>query len=61
VDRVDSGRRRMVVTGSGITRFDGEGAAFTRFTASLDKFDGRVLNVDYELLGDADADAIASR
>jgi hypothetical protein len=42
VDRVDSGRRRMVVAGSGITRFDGEGAAFTRFTASLDKFDGRV-------------------
>jgi hypothetical protein len=61
VDRVDSGRRRMVVSGSGITRFDGEGAAFTRFTATLDKFDGRVLNVDYELLDDAEPDAIASR
>jgi hypothetical protein len=61
VDRVDSGRRTMVVAGSGITHFDGEGAAFTRFTASLDKFDGRIVHVDYELLQDAAAGTLALR
>jgi hypothetical protein len=61
VDRVESGRRRMVVTGTGITRFDGEGAAFTRFSASLDKFDGRVLHVDYDLLQDVDPRTLAAR
>jgi hypothetical protein len=61
VERVESGRRRMVVSGSGITHFDGEGAAFTRFNASLDKFDGRVLHVEYELLEDVGDAAIASR
>ncbi len=61
VDAVTSGRYRMVVAGTGITRFPGEGAAFTRFSASIDKFDGRVLRVDYELLQDMDARAVAAR
>jgi hypothetical protein len=61
VERVESGRRQMVVSGSGITHFDGEGAAYTRFNASLDKFDGRVLHVDYELLEDVGEAAIAAR
>ncbi len=61
VDSIASGRNRMVVSGNGITRFSGEGAAFTRFSASVDKFSGDVLNVDYELLQELDAGELASR
>jgi len=60
VDSVASGRYRMVVTGTGITRFPGEGAAFTRFSASVGKFDGRVLHVDYELLQELEPRAVAA-
>ena len=60
VDSVASGRYRMVVTGTGITRFPGEGAAFTRFSASIGKFDGRVLQVNYELLQELDPRAVAA-
>lgn len=60
VDSVASGRYRMVVAGTGITRFPGEGAAFTRFSASIGKFDGRVLHVDYELLQQLDPHAVAA-
>lgn len=59
VDSIASGRYRMVVAGTGITRFPGEGAAFTRFTASVGKFDGRVLKVDYELLQELDPSSVA--
>jgi hypothetical protein len=61
VERVQSGRHRMLVTGTGITRFPGEGAAYTRFSATVDKFDGALERVDYELLGDAPVEAIAAR
>lgn len=60
VDSVASGRYRMVVAGTGITRFPGEGAAFTRFSASIGKFDSRVLHVDYELLQELDPRAVAA-
>jgi hypothetical protein len=61
VERVQSGRHRMLVTGTGITRFPGEGAAYTRFSATVDKFDGELEQVDYELLGDAPGESLAAR
>lgn len=54
ISHIDSGRNRMLVSGNGITRFPGEGAAFTRFVAIVDKFTSRVLHVDYELLQEVD-------
>lgn len=50
ITNVASGRNRMLVTGDGITGFPGEGAAYTKFVATVDKFSGAVLKVDYELL-----------
>jgi hypothetical protein len=61
IEGIASGRYRMVVTGTGITRFPGEGAAFTRFSASVDKFDGHVAQADYDLLQQLDQDEIAAR
>lgn len=59
IQQVASSRGRMVVTGNGITRFAGEGAAYTRFVATADKFTGQVLNVKYELLQEVeDAPAV---
>jgi hypothetical protein len=63
INQVASSRNRMVVSGNGITRFPGEGAAYTRFVATADKFSGEVLNVKYELLqemDEAEATPIAS-
>lgn len=60
VDSVASGRYSMVVAGTGITRFPGEGAAFTRFSANIGKFDGRVMRVDYELLQELDPRAVSA-
>ena len=50
ITNVASGRNRMVVTGDGITGFPGEGAAYTKFVATVDKFTGAIVKVDYELL-----------
>lgn len=50
INSVSKGRDRAVISGSGVTRFAGEGSAFTRFTAVADRFSGRILNVKYELL-----------
>lgn len=61
IEHIASGRYRMVVTGTGITRFPGEGAAFTRFSASVGKFDGLVAQADYELLQQIDPQAPASQ
>jgi hypothetical protein len=63
IQQVASSRSRMVVTGTGITRFPGEGAAYTRFVATTDKFSGKVVSVQYELLqevSDAGSGALAS-
>ena len=49
------------LSGTGITRFPGEGAAYTRVRASVNKFDGVLRLAEYELLGDAPANEIASR
>jgi len=50
INRISAGQERIVIGGNGITRFPGEGAAFTRFTAVADKSSGRILTVKYELL-----------
>lgn len=47
----------MVVTGDGITGFPGEGAAYTKFVATVDKFTGDIVNVEYELLQEVAAPA----
>lgn len=63
IEQVASSRNRMLVTGNGITRFPGEGAAYTRFVATADKFSGQVLSVQYELMqevSDAGSAALAS-
>lgn len=59
IKQVASTRNRMVVTGNGITRFPGEGAAYTRFVATADKFTGQVLNVKYELLQEVEEKPVA--
>ena len=50
ITNVASGRNQMVVSGDGITGFPGEGAAYTKFVATVDKFTGDIVNVHYELL-----------
>lgn len=60
IDEVTSGRRKVVLSGTGITRFEGEGSAFTQFVATADKFTGKVLTVQYELRQEVDALEIAS-
>ena len=55
ITNIASGRNRIVVTGNGITGFPGEGAAYTKFVATVDKFTGDIVNVDYELLQEVTA------
>lgn len=50
IEQMATGRNRVVLAGNGITRFDGEGAAFTRFVATADKSTGKIITVQYELL-----------
>ncbi|MEO7251833.1 MAG: hypothetical protein ABIW30_04405, partial [Arenimonas sp.] len=57
ITNVASGRKRMVVTGDGITGFPGEGSAYTKFVATVDKFTGDIVKVDYELLQELAAPA----
>ena len=50
ISQLASGRNRVMISGNGVTRFPGEGAAFTTFVATADKFTGKILTVQYELL-----------
>lgn len=63
IDQIASGRNRVMISGNGVTRFAGEGAAYTTFVATADKFTGKILTVQYELLQELEqptADALAS-
>lgn len=60
IDQLASGRDRVMISGNGITRFIGEGAAFTSFVATADKFSGKILTVQYELLQELPGLEIAS-
>jgi hypothetical protein len=61
VERVDYGRHRTQMTGSGLTDFGPEGRAYTPFVATLDKDTGALLDLRYELLQEDDATTIAAR
>jgi len=50
ITHLASGRNRLMISGHGVTRFPGEGAAYTRFVATADRVSGRVLSISYELL-----------
>lgn len=50
VKHFSSGRDRIMISGTGVTRFLGEGAAHTRFVATADKSSGHILSISYELL-----------
>lgn len=63
INQLASGRNRVMISGNGVTRFPGEGAAFTTFVATADKFTGKILTVQYELLQEleqASSSALAS-
>lgn len=60
IEQLASGRDRVMISGNGITRFIGEGAAFTSFVATADKFTGKILTVQYELLQEIPSVEIAS-
>lgn len=63
INQLASGRNRVMISGNGVTRFPGEGAAYTTFVATADKFTGKILTVQYELLQEMEqplADALAS-
>lgn len=55
IEHLASGRNRVMITGNGVTNFIGEGAAYTRFVATADKFTGHILTVQYELLQEVPA------
>ena len=63
INQLASGRNRVMISGNGVTRFPGEGAAFTTFVATADKFTGKILTVQYELLQEIEqpvGDSLAS-
>ena len=60
IEQVASGRSRLTISGNGISRFPGEGAAYTRFVATADRFSGEIHGVTYELLQEVD-EASATR
>ena len=49
VRSIANGPARLLIDGDGITRFPGEGAAYTRFVAVADKSSGRVVAIKYDL------------
>jgi hypothetical protein len=49
VRSVANGHERLLIDGDGITRFQGEGAAYTRFVAVADKSSGRIISITYDL------------
>jgi hypothetical protein len=55
ITHLASGRNRLMISGNGITRFPGEGAAYTRFVATADRFSGRLISISYELLQQVEA------
>lgn len=55
ITHLSSGRNRLMISGNGITRFPGEGAAYTRFVATADRISGRVISISYELLQQVEA------
>jgi hypothetical protein len=62
VERVDYGRNRLRLEGAGLTDFGAEGVVYTPFVAILDKRDGTLVELTYDLLAEAPADhALASR
>lgn len=60
IDNISRGRDRIVISGNGITRFPGEGAAYTRFIAVADKFSGRILTLKYDLQQEIQPNAAAT-
>jgi hypothetical protein len=63
VERVDYGRHRTQMSGTGLTDFGTEGRAYTPFVATLDKHTGALLELRYDLLQESDdvAPAVAVR
>ena len=53
VERVDYGKRRLRLQGAGLTDFGAEGVVYTPFVAILDKRDGKLIELTYELLHEA--------
>lgn len=60
IAQIASGRDRVMISGNGITRFIGEGAAYTSFVATADKSSGKILTVQYELMQEIPGAEIAS-
>lgn len=52
VRSIASGPARLLVDGDGVTRFAGEGAAYTRFFAVAEKSTGRIVSIKYDLQQD---------
>lgn len=49
IEHLAGGRNRLLISGAGITRFEGEGAALTRFVATARRDSGEILTIQYEL------------
>ena len=63
VRSVADGKQRLLINGDGVTRFSGEGAAYTRFVAVADKSSGQVISIKYDLqqeIGTSTSDPLAS-
>lgn len=57
VERIDYGHKRLRLEGAGLTDFGAEGVVYTPFVAVMDKRDGALLELDFELLQEPPADA----
>lgn len=49
IEHLAGGRNRLLISGAGIARFQGEGAALTRFVATARRDSGEILTIQYEL------------
>lgn len=49
IEHLAAGRERLLVSGEGIARFAGEGAARTRFLATAERGTGKLLTLQYEV------------
>lgn len=49
IEHLAGGRNRLFISGEGITRFEGEGAARTRFVATARRDSGEILTIQYEI------------
>jgi hypothetical protein len=62
VERIDYGYKRLRLEGAGLTDFGAEGVVYTPFVAILDKRDGELVELSYELLHEPPAgEALAGR